>query len=409
MSAPPHDTWPKPGDSFAHWSDVLLATQLAALRSGFTGISKRWEVAHPNRLIIRCLITPTPGRIGNCLHMLVQAKPASPVDLDGEWIITILRTDNLESARHPHHTGGVGTSGGIKRSRTKPVKLSLGRVIKTWKSMHLLEATLKAIARRDGRFLTAYPKRQNLKDLQPVFSYYYACVLGDQCSFYIRFVPHNQVKGAGWACDRLCLQHSCSSVAREVGENLRDILEFWPKLKVDGEYLSPTDRQIWKDEETKASWSILSAFLLYTLFAQLVLSNLATDPCLPKPTQQGRLLPPPDPSLTDKLESKRSKLSKALASLTSVRQEIIKLRTKISLASILDNTDEVKKLSVGMGGLETKREKKLKKVEKKKRKIEKIKEKIKAKQMEQKKIEGTKSKSTKSKKDGKGKKEKKKV
>lgn len=101
--------------------------------------------------------------------------------------------------------------------------------------------------------------------------------------------------------------------------------------------------------------------------------------------QQPHILPPPDPSLTDKLESKRSKLSKALASLTSVRQEIINLRTKISLASILDDTDEVKKLSVGTGDLETKREKKLKKVEKKKRKIEKIKEKIKAKQMEQKK------------------------
>jgi len=39
-----------------------------------------------------------------------------------------------------------------------------------------------------------------------------------------------------------------------------------------------------------------------------------------------------------------------------------------------------------MGDLETKREKKLRKVEKKKRKIEKIKEKIKAKQMEQKKV-----------------------
>jgi len=39
-----------------------------------------------------------------------------------------------------------------------------------------------------------------------------------------------------------------------------------------------------------------------------------------------------------------------------------------------------------MSDLETKREKKLRKVEKKKRKIEKIKEKIKAKQMEQKKV-----------------------
>jgi len=109
------------------------------------------------------------------------------------------------------------------------------------------------------------------------------------------------------------------------------------------------------------------------------------DPTLCALFQQPHILPPPDPSLTDKLESKRSKLSKALASLTSVRQEIINLRTKISLASILDDTDEVKKLSVGTGDLETKREKKLKKVEKKKRKIEKIKEKIKAKQMEQKK------------------------
>jgi len=83
-----------------------------------------------------------------------------------------------------------------------------------------------------------------------------------------------------------------------------------------------------------------------------------------------------------------------------------------------------------MSDLETKREKKLRKVKRKKRKIEKIKEKIKAKQMEQKKVsltpstsccfaltgavdplqvEGTKSKSAKMKKDGKGKKEKAKV
>jgi hypothetical protein len=108
MSAPPHDGWPKVGDIFPHWSDLVLATQLAALRAGYTGISKHWRLINPFSLIIRCHIEK--GRLESCAQTLVKAVPEVRTDLAGSWVVESVRDENLEVGRHSRHVGGVGTS-----------------------------------------------------------------------------------------------------------------------------------------------------------------------------------------------------------------------------------------------------------------------------------------------------------
>ncbi|GAA6008430.1 uncharacterized protein JCM10292_007671 [Rhodotorula paludigena] len=43
MSAPPSKFWPSVGSKWQHWSDLLLATQLAALRAGFNYVGRYWD------------------------------------------------------------------------------------------------------------------------------------------------------------------------------------------------------------------------------------------------------------------------------------------------------------------------------------------------------------------------------
>ncbi|GJN90979.1 hypothetical protein Rhopal_003993-T1 [Rhodotorula paludigena] len=43
MSAPPSKFWPSVGSKWQHWSDLLLATQLAALRAGFNYVGRSWD------------------------------------------------------------------------------------------------------------------------------------------------------------------------------------------------------------------------------------------------------------------------------------------------------------------------------------------------------------------------------
>lgn len=114
MSTPAHDTWPQVGDTFTHWSDLLLATQLAALRAGFTGLSKMWKADQPNILTIRCLITSTSVRSTHCEMSLIRATPVDPTDLSGAWRVDLVRTENLDVRQHSNHITGVGTTRGFK-------------------------------------------------------------------------------------------------------------------------------------------------------------------------------------------------------------------------------------------------------------------------------------------------------
>jgi len=114
MSAPAHDTWPQVGDTYAHWSDLLLATQLAALRSGFTGIRKHWRPLKPGQLTIRCDIKKAAGRGGSCESALVRAAIKEPGTTKEVWVVDLVRIENLAKGQHGNHAGGIGISKGRK-------------------------------------------------------------------------------------------------------------------------------------------------------------------------------------------------------------------------------------------------------------------------------------------------------
>ena len=111
---------------------------------------------------------------------------------------------------------------------SKKPKLSIGRTVQDWRSMHLLEGSIRTEARRDGHFLDTWSRsKEYLSSSKHEFSYFFACVSGQKCSFYLRFGPHNQEKEEGWICEQLCLTHTCSSIAPAISEELLKRLAFW--------------------------------------------------------------------------------------------------------------------------------------------------------------------------------------
>lgn len=104
MSAPPHDGWPAEGSRWEHWDDLLLACQLAGLRSGWNGISKRWDDTEPTKLVMRCHIGngSSPSR---CHWWILTARAEDSTRLEGAWLVSELRRENLESFRHSGHLG----------------------------------------------------------------------------------------------------------------------------------------------------------------------------------------------------------------------------------------------------------------------------------------------------------------
>ncbi|GAA6014525.1 hypothetical protein JCM11491_004525 [Sporobolomyces phaffii] len=114
MSAPPHDGWPKIGDTFSHWVDLLLASQLAALRAGYTKISRYWRQDRPTELSTRCYVGPAYNRIGGCGLRLVRAEADDSADLKGGWMVKHLYVENLDVLQHSGHVGGAGTTEGFK-------------------------------------------------------------------------------------------------------------------------------------------------------------------------------------------------------------------------------------------------------------------------------------------------------
>jgi len=250
MSAPPHDGWPAEGSIWEHWSDLLLATQLAALREGYTGISKAWHPRNSEKVGIRCKIENSDNREGSCQQQLVFARARDPANLGGAWVVEKLRLENLAVGRHTKHTGGVGISNGFKvrsvylvmsllslsneaasistqTSPKKRPKLTIGHIVEDWKSMHRLEGAFRASARLDGRFLHTKGRPAKHGSTSQLFSYYFSCVIGEKCDFYARFNPQKQADGEGWICEQLCTRHTCTSIAPEITKSLAQILTFW--------------------------------------------------------------------------------------------------------------------------------------------------------------------------------------
>jgi hypothetical protein len=114
MSAPPHDGWPAEGSRWEYWDDLLLASQLAGLREGWTGISKGWDDRQPEKLLIRCHVGGNAMSKITCLKPLLIATPSDRRDLSGAWIVSEVQRVNLAANNHSEHGGAIGISDAVK-------------------------------------------------------------------------------------------------------------------------------------------------------------------------------------------------------------------------------------------------------------------------------------------------------
>ncbi|GAA5841219.1 hypothetical protein JCM11251_003237 [Rhodosporidiobolus azoricus] len=113
MSTKPHKFWPSEGSTWQHWSDLLLATQLAAARAGFTGLSRDWHPARPDVLKVKCALKYRKSR-ERCRHAMLSAEPVDRNKPDEGWRVKSLQSEHLDSSRHPGHDGGLGLSDWLK-------------------------------------------------------------------------------------------------------------------------------------------------------------------------------------------------------------------------------------------------------------------------------------------------------
>ncbi|GAA5851037.1 hypothetical protein JCM5353_001772 [Sporobolomyces roseus] len=332
MSAPPHEGWPQEGSVWEHWSDLLLATQLAALREGYSSVSKAWHDREPHLLKFRCFVGKTEDRKHSCHRMLLHAVAEDAVKLDGKWVVQSLRLENLAVERHKCHTTGVGLSQGFKTQPKKKPKLSDGQIVEDWNAMHLVEAALRSSSRLKGAYLHTYSQKLNLgiSDNQ-TYSYFSNCVLGERCKFYVRFRPKGQVEGEGWICEQICLEHSCTSIASTISGELAKRLSFWPKLKVIGEYKDATGRRIYKKEQGPISKTD---------------QHLGDYPVLaPGQTSPRRALPLPKLKLVKAPELEQvASTAKAQIPPSKDRQTLQTLKTRRHLAQTMDDLTEIRSL-----------------------------------------------------------------
>ncbi|GAA5832063.1 hypothetical protein JCM5353_000737 [Sporobolomyces roseus] len=366
MSAPAHDGWPQEGSVWEHWSDLLLATQLAALRSGFSGIVNHWDIRTPQKLVQRCgLAASSGGREDACTLVLLDAVAVDSGSLPGKWKVERLHLDNIPSSRHTRHVGGgIGQSKGYTTSPPKSTRLSKGKVISSFRKLHGIEAQLRAGARLDGRYLRAVPYRISMNEAR--FAYQVFCVVRS-CSFAIRFHPHDQDDEGGWSCSEICTVHTCVTAAPVISGTLRRMLDFWAVLTKTDEYIGRHPvAAAGQDPRPRAT------------------SRITASP--PSVDDDELLGVPADPILSKQLDSRQTKLSNALEALASVCQSIRNLQTKISLSDILDDTSDAVTLKKEMAELESAKSKIEKKVAKRKNKVRRQKLRVRYQQMLDKKV-----------------------
>ncbi|TNY17162.1 hypothetical protein DMC30DRAFT_137820 [Rhodotorula diobovata] len=223
MSAKPHKFWPSVGSVWSHWSDLLLATQLAALRAGFNYVGKTWDPASPAYLKLRCQVEAHARRKNRCRHALVGAAPVDPQDPSGAWMVTAVTATNLEARRHPTHCNGIGLSRRLKKKPAGRGALGPGDVITGFRDLHTLEGSLRADARRTGRFLSfgAVPKTEC--DLE------FKCVLGTAtCPFRVRLHETGEPgEEPQWRCLEIKRTHTFVSGASVPQDRLKRRLDFF--------------------------------------------------------------------------------------------------------------------------------------------------------------------------------------
>ncbi|GAA5857763.1 hypothetical protein JCM8547_005974 [Rhodosporidiobolus lusitaniae] len=183
MSTKPPKFWPQEGFVWHYWSDLLVATQLAAARAGFTAIQREWKAVAPDVLTIRCSVKHNHSRTGHCNSRLLTAAPVNMLEPNGSW----------------------------NNPPTDVFGISPGSTIDGFRDLHIIEGAVRAAARQEGCFVSAGVESTTTEET----IYAITCVLGPaRCPFLLRF---RQLEGQGGepSDSFLCLevrgQHTCSS------------------------------------------------------------------------------------------------------------------------------------------------------------------------------------------------------
>ena len=114
MSTEPHKFWPPVGSVWHHWSDLLLATQLAALRAGFNYVARSWKPRSPTLLRLSCSVRPNNPTAPQCRKSLLVATAVDAARPAGAWEVSRAASLDQDAARHPEHTGRAGLSSPLK-------------------------------------------------------------------------------------------------------------------------------------------------------------------------------------------------------------------------------------------------------------------------------------------------------
>ncbi|GAA5917650.1 hypothetical protein JCM8208_006174 [Rhodotorula glutinis] len=242
MSTEPHKFWPPVGSTWQHWSDLLLATQLAALRAGFNYVGRNWAACRPAYLSVRCTFSKTNRRKTECKHALVRAEAVDARDPSGAWKVIRLKPSHLDAVRHPGHTYGLGLSSWLTTKPAAQDSLKPGNLISGFRELHTMEGSLRADARREGRFIRCETLKTTSNE-QPDLAI--TCILeGARCPFLIKL---NAVDGmmrddVQWICVEIRGGHTCTSAAPPPSKRLARRLDFFPPLVLKDGHLGKKTR-----------------------------------------------------------------------------------------------------------------------------------------------------------------------
>ncbi|GAA5918040.1 hypothetical protein JCM8208_003876 [Rhodotorula glutinis] len=234
MSAKPHKYWPSVGSTWPHWSDLLLATQLAAARAGFNYVGRSWDERLPLQLAVRCNVEMKG--VANCRAWLLTAKAVNEDDPSGAWKVAEVFAFRHSAQRHPEHSGGVGLSSWLKDKPVARTCLKPGDIVTGFRELHTIEGSLKVDARRDGRFLTG-----GIVGGAGSQDFALNCVLETgRCDFYVKFnrLVVMQDGEARWKCVEIRRTHTCVSTAAAPRERLEWRMGFF-RVTLSDEYIGP--------------------------------------------------------------------------------------------------------------------------------------------------------------------------
>ncbi|GAA5948152.1 hypothetical protein JCM3775_003140 [Rhodotorula graminis] len=249
MSTKPHKFWPPIGSVWRHWIDLLLATQLAALRAGFNYLVRVWHPASPTLLRASCAIRPTNHDASQCRKSLLCATAVDAAKPDGacQWEVSQAATLDHEAASHPEHSQWAGLSSPLTEKPLAVDPLEAGDEIVGFRALHTLEASIRADARRQGRFVTfgaISAPRTGETGGEPDAAF--NCVLRSSlCPFLVRLrrIGDSPEGEPRWRCVEIRSEHDCISDAAPPQKRLRRRLDFFPSIMLkDGHVGKPMKR-----------------------------------------------------------------------------------------------------------------------------------------------------------------------